>query len=95
MSVAEVLELGLNNVESSPKSSKYCSWILSPTAECKNYSVANSSRLIADNDGSVLENIIRTSVSSDYDLLTNNDWFSEWVRIVKVEQKRIKTENQR
>lgn len=67
------------------------SWILSPTAECKHYSVANSSRLIADNDGSVLENIIRTcdSGSSDYDLLTNNDWSSEWV-----EQKRIKTENQ-
>lgn len=72
-------------------------WILSPTAECKNSSVANSSRLIADNDGSVLENIIHTSDSgsSDYDILTNNDWFSEWVRIVKVERKRIKTENQR
>lgn len=52
---------------------------------------------LSDSDGSVLENIIRTSDSgsSDYDLLTNNDWFSEWVRIVKVEQKGIKTENQR
>lgn len=49
------------------------SWILSPTAECKNYSVANNSRLIADNDGSVLENIIRTSDSgsSDYGLPTD------------------------